>query len=173
MSFWIQINSPSLAQGDWLPNSPIPMFGADFGKADTPGGHTPVSIKFGDVIVMTQSCDLEQKKAFLVACCRITTLIEFERTNPKASKQGWWEAVRQGRVEGLHLLGSPMEPQNNCAVLAVDFRQIFSLPVDYLETHSRSLGSRWRLASPYLEHFSQSFARFFMRVGLPTSIPPF
>jgi len=29
------------------------------------------------------------------------------------------------------------------------------------------------LRSPYLEHFSQAFARFFMRVGLPTAIPPF
>jgi hypothetical protein len=27
--------------------------------------------------------------------------------------------------------------------------------------------------SPYLEHFSQAFARFFMRVGLPSTIPGF
>jgi hypothetical protein len=132
-----------------------------------------VPIKLGDLIVMTQSCDLEQKKSPLVACCRLTTLEEFERTNPKAAKPGWWEAVRQGRVEGLHLLASPTQEQNNRAALAVDFRQIISLPVDYLEAHSRGLGNRWRLASPYLEHFSQAFARFFMRVGLPSAIPPY
>ncbi|MEZ2279409.1 MAG: hypothetical protein ACBR12_21120, partial [Microcoleus sp.] len=35
------------------------------------------------------------------------------------------------------------------------------------------LNDRWRLKSPYLEHFSQAFARLFMRVGLPSAIPPF
>jgi hypothetical protein len=39
----------------------------------------------------------------------------------------------------------------------------------------RAIGGRlgWRLQSPYLEHFSQAFARFFMRVGLPSAVPPF
>jgi hypothetical protein len=32
---------------------------------------------------------------------------------------------------------------------------------------------RLRLLPPYREHLSQSFARFFMRVGLPIDIPPF
>ncbi len=57
--------------------------------------------------------------------------------------------------------------------LVVDFRQIYSLPVAYLRRHAGGLGSRWRLQSPYREHFSQAFARFFMRVGLPTAIPSF
>ncbi len=34
-----------------------------------------------------------------------------------------------------------------------------------------NLGPRWRLDSPSLEQFSQAFARFFMRVGLPRTIP--
>ena len=37
----------------------------------------------------------------------------------------------------------------------------------------RTWGLRWRLQSPFREHFSQAFARFFMRVGLPAAIPPF
>ena len=57
--------------------------------------------------------------------------------------------------------------------LVVDFRQIFSLPVPYLRKHAMTLGTRWRLQSPFREHFSQAFARFFMRVGLPTAIPAF
>jgi hypothetical protein len=55
----------------------------------------------------------------------------------------------------------------------VDFREIYSLPFDYLVSRAAQLGPRWRLRSPYLEHFSQAFARFFMRVGLPSTIPPF
>jgi hypothetical protein len=29
------------------------------------------------------------------------------------------------------------------------------------------------MRSPYREHLAQSFARYFMRVGLPVNIPPF
>ena len=171
MAFWIEISGDALAQGDWLKDAPIPVFGPEFGGSAK--GQAPVPIRLGDVIVMTQSCDLEQKKSPLVACCRITNLVEFEQVNPKAVKPGWWEAVRQGRVEGLHLLASPLAPENNRFAIVVDFRQIYSLPVDYLGAHAQSLGMRWRLQSPYLEHFSQAFARFFMRVGLPTAIPAY
>jgi hypothetical protein len=47
------------------------------------------------------------------------------------------------------------------------------VPYAYLTQHAESLGLRWRLESPFLEHFSQAFARFFMRVGLPSAIAPF
>lgn len=79
----------------------------------------------------------------------------------------------KGRTEGLHLLASPENPENNREALVVDLRQIYTLPYEYLLKHATDLGSRWRLKSPYLEHFSQAFARLFMRVGLPSSIPPF
>jgi hypothetical protein len=56
---------------------------------------------------------------------------------------------------------------------SINFREIYSLPIGYLQQHAVALGPRWRLQSPFLEHFSQAFARFFMRVGLPSTIPPF
>jgi hypothetical protein len=37
----------------------------------------------------------------------------------------------------------------------------------------RDLESHFLLRSPYLEHFSQTFARYFMRVGLPSDIPSY
>lgn len=82
-------------------------------------------------------------------------------------------AGTRGRIEGLHLLASPINPGNNREALVVDFRQIYSLPYEYILKHATELGSRCRLKSPYLEHFSQAFAKLFMRVGLPSSIPPF
>ncbi len=57
--------------------------------------------------------------------------------------------------------------------LVVDFREIYSLPFELLTLQAEAAEKRWRLKSPYLEHFSQAFARFFMRVGLPSAIPPF
>jgi hypothetical protein len=126
-----------------------------------------------NVIVVTQSCDLENNKAPLVATCPIFTLAEFESDNAKFAEKGQWERVRQGRVEGLHLLAGVQSPVDNRQALVVDFRQIYSLPIGYLEARAVTLGLRYRLLSPYVEHFSQSFARFFMRVGLPSGIPEY
>jgi hypothetical protein len=126
-----------------------------------------------DLVIVTQSCDLEQRKVRLVASIPIFGLAEFEATNPAFAKKGRWNEVLKARVEGLHLLSSPTSPEDSRQALVVDFREIYSLPHDYLLGHATRLGPRWRLRSPYLEHFSQAFARFFMRVGLPSSIPEF
>ncbi len=126
-----------------------------------------------DLIVVTQSCDLENGKARFVALCPIHSLEAFSRTNPKFGNKGVRDEVRKGRHEGLHMLPSPTNPANNMAALIVDFGEIHSLPFGYLSDHAAGQNERWRLQSPYLEHFSQALARFFMRVGLPSSIPPF
>jgi len=78
-----------------------------------------------------------------------------------------------GNALRLHMVSALADAGDGRNALVVDFRQIFSLPVPYLRKHAASLGSRWRLQSPYREHFSQAFARFFMRVGLPAAIPAF
>ncbi|MCA8990657.1 MAG: hypothetical protein KDA88_01695 [Planctomycetaceae bacterium] len=125
------------------------------------------------LIVVTQSCDLENKKVDHVALCPIYPLTEFENINDKFKNKKAWEIVRKGQVPALHLLASPTQPESNLDCLVVDFGQIASLPIGYLSNHADSLEQRWRLGSPFLEHFSQAFARFFMRVGLPSGIAPF
>lgn len=127
----------------------------------------------GTLIVVTQTCDLVNLKTGLVALCPIHTVNEYEMLNPTLARKGAWEEVRKGRREGVLLLASPIEPTVSRSALVVSFREIYSLPIGYLRHHARAATSRWRLSSPYLEHFSQAFARFFMRVGLPSAIPPF
>ena len=122
---------------------------------------------------MSQSCDLEHNKVRLVALCPVYSLAEFEKTTPAFGNKAKWNEVRRGRFEGLHLLASMVDAANNLDALVVDFREIYSLPFDYLLKRAEDIGARPRLQSPYLEHFSQTFARFFMRVGLPSGIPEF
>jgi hypothetical protein len=170
--FWQQINEAVLAQGDLLPNCLVPQFDPDFGH----GGEDDVRevpVGEADLIIVTQTCDLANNKVTLVALCPIHTLKDFEKQNEKFKSKGKWEEVRKGRYEGLHMLASPDHPENNQEALVVDFGQIFSLPPEYLQHHAQEIGVRWRLSSPFLEHFSQAFARYFMRVGLPSSIPAF
>ena len=71
------------------------------------------------------------------------------------------------------MIASPEYPEINTQSMVVDFGHIVSLPIDYLEDHAAAIGDRWRLESPFLEHYSQAFARFFMRVGLPSGIAQF
>jgi hypothetical protein len=168
--FWKSVQGQDLAQGDFLPNCFVPVVPNDFALS---AQHVTIPVRQGDLIVLTQSCDLANLKAGLVALCPIHSLAAFEAVNPQFEKKGAWEEVRKGRREGLHLLASQTNPAVSRESLVVNFREIYSLPMGYLQQHAAVLGPRWRLQSPFLEHFSQAFARFFMRVGLPSAIPPF
>ncbi len=168
-SFWSKINESRILQGDFLTDCNVPVSPPNY-SAKQP---EEIQVDVYDLIVVTQSCDLVNNKAKLVAACPIYPISEFEKGNPDFIKRSKWNEVRRGRFEGLHLLGSPLQPSNNSIALVVNFREIYSLPHDYLIQHAVSLGERWRLRSPYLEHFSQALARFFMRVGLPSEIPEF
>ena len=168
--FWLAVTGSELAQGDRLPDCLVPTLPDDFSPACT---SADVAIHTVDLVIVTQSCDLANAKSGLVALCPVYSLPTFEAVNPHFAKKGVWEEVRKGRREGLHLLASPENPAVSREALVVNFREIFSLPIGYLRSHAGSLVSRHRLQSPYLEHFSQAFARFFMRVGLPAAIPPF
>jgi hypothetical protein len=165
--WWIHVSGPRLAQGDVIPECRLPVFAGEVGKT------TEESVHQATLIIITQSCDLENAKVTFVALCPIHSLSDFENANPDFRRRVGWEQVRKGRVEGLHLLASPISPEDNESAFVVDFGHIVSVPLSYLAKHAESLESRLRLASPFLEHFSQSFARFFMRVGLPSSIPPY
>jgi hypothetical protein len=167
-SFWASCHGEQLEQGDYLPGCWIPLVGADFDPAKA---EPEISIGRSNLIIVTQSCDLANDKIQLAALCPIADLATWEQLNPDYAKRGFWESVRQGRREGLHMLSAFVDAGAGRNALVVDFRQIFSLPVPYLRRHAAGLGARWQ--SPYREHFSQAFARFFMRVGLPTAIPAF
>ena len=168
-SFWVKVTESNLRQGDYLTDCAVPIFLDPSVTSET----QEVPIDVFDLIVLTQSCDLEQNKVRLVAMCPIYSIKAFEKRNPEFTKKGKWNEVRKGKMEGLHMLGPLNNPTNNSESLVVDFREIYSLPFEYLVKHAKELDLRWRLKSPFLEHFSQAFARFYMRVGLPSTIPEF
>lgn len=172
-SWWETVHGPSLAQGDVLFDCVVPVMPDHVSVVPSQVGRFAFHGDVYDLVVLTQSCDLENGKAPLVALCPIFTLEAWEIVNPAFRQRGRWEQVRQGRIEGLHVLAGFDTPDDNRQAVVVDFRQIYSLPIGYLEQRATALGARRRLRSPFLEHFSQGFARFFMRVGLPSNIPSF
>lgn len=131
-----------------------------------------------DVIVMTQACDLEHGKVENVLLCPRAKLSEYRQAwendqrakgqNPTPKSWGkHCENIRDGFVWNLGLLDSTPGGE----VVVVDFHEVFTVPRRFLDSLLRAQGNpRLRLTSPYREHLSQAFARFFMRVGLPTSV---
>ena len=171
---WFQrVEGPSLEQGDIIERCPVFSPPADLPHDfDKPGQPDP---DFGyqhlDVIVMTQSCDLLQGKAREVLLCPVWTRSDYK--NGPLSKTKDWEEARKGKFPAYHVLNECVLPDFKRDHRVVDFRDVYTLPVAFLGERADGASSRVRLMPPYREHLAQSFARFFMRVGLPSDIPPF
>src|SRR5205823_3837166 len=127
-NWWAQWRGDDLAQGDLLPGCQVPHFGDDFGKT---GVAEVVPVIRANLIVVTQSCDLVNRKVPQVALCPIASLFSIEQTTPHIWKKEEWEKVRMGRREGLYMLASPEHPENNRESFIVDFKQIYSLPLPF------------------------------------------
>ena len=123
------------------------------------------------VIVLTQSCDLipGREKTSHVLLCALWRLADFPAGHHLATPKGL--EARRGNIPGFHMLGPFDDSEFHEAARLVDFRRTWSLPLDYLRKKADK--PHLRLLPPYREHLSQSFARYFMRVGLPSDIPPF
>ena len=192
--WWEEVAADApLMQGDVVENCPVSVFGPDLGLNEADDLATlldrlqkRVGIEFLRVIVMTQACDLEQRKVRNAILCPATLIEEFHKDwteefikrKGHTPRPGDWESylsgMKAGRIWNLTLLqkreaGDGVKLTTTTTV--VDFHEVFSLPVDFLELWLRKGGEpRLRLLPPYREHLSQAFARFFMRVGLPIDI---
>ncbi|HVP00547.1 MAG TPA: hypothetical protein VMT15_20885 [Bryobacteraceae bacterium] len=165
---WDETEGSELRQGDVLPGIHVPLFVSPFSENVPEEGaeaERTTEVQQRDVIVVSHTCDLLLDKIRFVALCPVATIAEFERDQPKMGKE--WRNVQKGRWEGLHLLGSFTNPSDYSGALIVDFREIISLPRGYVENHAVACGRRHRLRSPFIEHFSQAFGKFYMRVALP------
>ncbi|MEK7724595.1 MAG: hypothetical protein AAB336_09630 [Acidobacteriota bacterium] len=154
----------SLEQGDLLPNCPViylpnnlkPILEA---KESDEIEITP-EIKTVDLIIMTQSCDLENNKVEEVLLCGYFPFSEDEYKRNK-------DNIKKERMPALHLIEKCDGKRINFEKQVIDFRAIYTLPKNFVIAYAKTLGFRARLLSPYKEHLSQAFARYFMRVGLP------
>lgn len=135
-----------------------------------------------NVIVMTQACDLAHHKVANIILCPHVSLSNYKEQfqqemraigqNP--TDKAWRTHCRDitdGFVWNLTILNAGKTGDISTEHLIVDFHEVFTVPRAFLESFlSQRVGPRLRLRPPYREHLSQAFARFFMRVGLPTSV---
>lgn len=173
---WYEIVAgPQVLQGEFITSCPVALphslptapFSGDEARTVTAVSHVY------DVVVMSQSCDLALRKIENVLVSPHWPLSVFEEMDSRFANPNVKENARQGNMPAFHMLSACDLEGFEREIQIVDFRSVFSVPFDLLVQHAQSLEKRLRLVSPYREHLSQAFARFFMRVGLPADIPPF
>lgn len=167
---WFEIikESTELNQGDLLPNCPIIIPPKEL----TEGSELEVTVNLIDSIILSQSCDLVNDKSELVLVCPyypLSTYLELlgEQAKSKKGREKSIENLRKGHVHAIHLINKDKMLGDYCVV---DFRNVYGVHFNTLQNLAFSLKERLRLLPPYREHLSQSFARYFMRVGLPQDL---
>ena len=170
------VNGDELEQGDILEYCPVFAPPSDLTLDSLKDGEANFTWEERDVIIMSQSCDLVRgtEKVPEVLLCTIWNRSELaELPGGDLSAKAGMEQVRKGRLTGLQMLNKCELSDMERDFRVVDFRRTYTLPLDFCREFARKSQNRIRLLSPYREHLSQGFARFFMRVGLPTDIPSF
>ena len=171
---WWELTSDSVPQqGDFLQGFTL-VYPTGLSCADDEPESIAAKEGTFDLIVMTQSCDIGQRKVDSILLCPWFDLEEFETAagpQSKKEKRHLRKQLQTGNLPGYHLLNDADCAQVNVGIGVVDFKQVYTAPLIVIEQFIQTHATRLRLLPPYREHLSQGFARFFMRVGLPVGIP--
>ena len=187
---WYAIHGPDdhLTQGDLVEKCPLigwthePIDLEDSDRDEVEVLDEATQAVWADVVVMTQACDLKEGKVHNVILCPCPSLSTYRQeweADRQARKQGStakaWASlcnnITKGYLWNLAMLNSGTAGELATEHRIVDFHEVYSIPRRFLESLlARRRTHRLRLLPPYREHLSQAFARFFMRVGFPTSI---
>ncbi len=167
---WYEIvTDESLEQGDIIERVKVVKPTASFLNGET----NVVDIEENDVIILTQSCDLANKKTPWIHVTPVFPL-SFQKTVVKSFNDlANLESIRRGYQHKYHMIAECDIPGHNRELSILDFRNVYTVPYNYLTNLVKDGNPRRRLLSPYKEHFAQAYARFYMRVGLPNDIPKF
>lgn len=186
MSSWFElVEGTPLFQGDILLACPVPVLPAHYPPdMSTATSDSPVIIETEmeshNVVVLSQSCDLINKKLSSVIVApffpvdSLPELMDNPRLKDEAKNfRSLCDFIREGQSPRFHMLNTCEIEGHRQEICVVDFWSTYTVPFGFTESLAAYSGSRLRLLSPYTEHLSQAFARFVMRVGLPSPIPEF
>jgi hypothetical protein len=177
-SGWYEIvESATLRQGDLLTKCPVPIVTGLDTKAPSANDNLIVDVELRSVLVISQSCDLENNK---ISNVLVASVMDWASAEPEMVAAGNTLAkgkqYRQSLISG-HLPGFALLRKHESLPLLrwsiVDFHKLFVVRKSTVSYHAANSGPRLRLMSPYREHIAQEFARYFMRVGLPVDASSF
>jgi hypothetical protein len=170
---WYNIlySEEDLQQGDFIQNCPIIIPS----QLIEEGMSVETQIKLMNVVILTQSCDLAHSKIENILVCPYYSGDYFlDKALPPDKKENSkhrnkkLDEIRRGLQPAYHLLNKQKGIFED--YLVVDFKNVYGIHRSTLKSIIEKQKERIRLLPPYREHLSQSFARYFMRVGLPQDI---
>lgn len=166
------VTGDDIEQGDIFEGCPV--FIPLDGLSDWTAQEVHFRVETRDVIVLSQTCDMVKgrEKIQETLLCTISNRSELKEPVHLATRKGM-EDARRGNLPPFHLLAECSLNGFQKEVRIVDFRRVFSLPISFVRARASGFLNRLRLLPQYREHLSQAFARYFMRVGMPSDIPPF
>lgn len=154
-----------IQQGERIENCPIVIPPSNIGEED----EIDIQIKDYNVVILSQSCDLENNKIDIVLVAPYWTFDEIAQIDKSLVSKKNKNNFRKGIIPGYHLLDKCDLDELKSEHIIVDFKNIYGVDIDFLREYVQDK-QRIRLLPPYREHLSQAFARHFMRVGLPSGI---
>lgn len=169
----VVVDSDEITQGDILKNCPVPILFKSEGLEENMT--VDARIDYIDGIILTQACDLANSKVENIILCSITSKEDFEKEQKKKNKtdkdiKNALNGIINGRQNAYHIINNYKSEDFTQDYYIINFKDIFSVPVELARQIATENGKRLRLCPPYREHLSQAFARYFMRVGLPINI---
>jgi hypothetical protein len=179
ISDWYElVQGEDLEQGDILERCPVFRPPADMTWSDKEAVPDIGDIDIGlqDLVIVSQSCDIasgQKSDMWLVVLCPLWRLSAAGEVNSFLKSSYGKEECRRGNLAGYHMIAASEHDQWSREISIVSFRELWSLPLDFVRNFAASKGLRPRMKSPYREHLSQALARYFMRVGLPSEVPSF
>ncbi len=177
LSDWYElVEGDELMQGDILEGCPVFRPPADLEWPLERNQELEFQVGKQNVVIMSQSCDLlanQKSDMWLVLLCPIWRLLETADVNQFLKSSFGKEECRRGHMPGYHMIAECENDQWKQEISIISFREVLSLPLNFIRQMAQQAGYRPRIRSPYREHLAQSFARYFMRVGLPVDIPSF
>lgn len=165
------VSGGDLEQGDVIVSCPVHRV-----ESDDDSDEAVVIREEHDVVLLTQTCDLEHDKVEDVLVGVIVSYGDLvareETTNGKIRSKEFRKAAAVGNLPPYFVL-----PERDQAPVLpwslVQFHYVFSVPKPVVTALALAQPGRLRLNSPYKEYLAQAFARFIMRVALPSTLDEF
>lgn len=166
-------NSDNITQGDILFNCPVAILDP-YAKLSE-GAEIKTRIEYVDGIIVTQACDIANGKTDSIVICSLISKSEAEKQFEHAGKsqkeiKNNIKSIVKGQIVSKHIINNYNSETYEQDYYIIDFNNIHTIPISLAKEIAKQNEIRLRLCPPYREHLSQSFARFFMRVGLPINI---
>lgn len=166
----------SLSQGELFFSVPVLLPDPGLLLGDDEGSEVELPVESRDVVVLTQTCDLENAKVESALVAVLRDYDEFARQedargNGYVRSKGFRVSVRKGTLPAYFVL-PPHSGRPPFGWTIVDLHHLFTVPVSVLEALAKEV-PRVGLSTPYREYLSQHVGAFFMRVALDETLHEF